>query len=388
MGLLKNLAGAVVMAAGDAANREIAVEMKDKAREREIILASEVEARRVSMLEGLRAQRQEREAQQRQASIGAKMSQNAELELDGRYAEPVAGDTPLTPEQQAVQAEGIKRQRIEREREKLMLMRQPEAMLQASMELGYGGEKELLAHRDKQELATARREADGAKQEAKLMELSLRYGPNGVNQAKPPAGYRNTADGNLEAIPGGPADIKLQGAFNADTAALSGGMDGFNRLGVAANQLLSHPGLNGILGMQGKLPNFPGGDAADAAALLENLKSQVGFSVLQDMRNNSKTGGALGSVSDAEGKRLEANLAALDTKQSPEQFRRNLQQILSYVEGAKSRLQGAFNLKHGPKDGDRQGAGSPPRINSPAELDALPSGALFTAPDGSIRRKP
>lgn len=163
---------------------------------------------------------------------------------------------------------------------------------------------------------------------------------------KPPPGYRMTPDGNLEAIPGGPADQKQQGAFNQDTAALTGGIGSMDRLATAANEAMNHPGLAGITGLRGALPNIPGSAAADAQAKLNTLKSQVAFGVLQDMRNNSKTGGALGSVSDAEGKRLEANLAALENAQSVEQMKDSLKKIIEYTGGAKDRLQGAFNLKH------------------------------------------
>lgn len=164
--------------------------------------------------------------------------------------------------------------------------------------------------------------------------------------AKPPANYRYTPNGDLEAIPGGPADQKMQGAFNQDTAALTGSTGAMDRLAVAANEAMTHPGLAGITGLRGALPNIPGSAAADAQAKLNTLKSQVAFGVLQDMRNNSKTGGALGSVSDAEGKRLEANLAALENAQSVEQMKDSLKKIIDYTSGAKERLQGAYNLKH------------------------------------------
>lgn len=167
--------------------------------------------------------------------------------------------------------------------------------------------------------------------------------------SKAPAGYRLTRDGNLEAIPGGPADLKLQGAFNQDTAALSGSSSAMDRLAVAANEALNHPGLGGITGMRSLLPNIPGGEAADAQAKLNTLKSQVAFGVLQDIRNNSKTGGALGAVSDAEGKRLEANLAALENAQSEAQMKESLKKIIEYSQGAKERLQSAYNLRHGGK---------------------------------------
>mgnify|MGYP001227067696 CR=1 FL=1 len=116
-----------------------------------------------------------------------------------------------------------------------------------------------------------------------------------MEQGKTPPGYRKTADGALEAIPGGPADTKLQGVFNQDTSMLQNSNASFDRLGAVTNELLNHPGLNGITGVRGKVPDVPGTDAANARALLATLKSQIGFGVLQEMRNNSKTGGALGS---------------------------------------------------------------------------------------------
>ena len=99
--------------------------------------------------------------------------------------------------------------------------------------------------------------------------------------------------------------------------------------------------------------------AADAQAKLNTLKSQVAFGVLQDMRNNSKTGGALGSVSDAEGKRLEANLAALENAQSEKQMKESLQKIIEYTQGAKERLQSAYNLRHGGKTQQAQSEAAP-----------------------------
>lgn len=192
---------------------------------------------------------------------------------------------------------------------------------------------------------------------------------------KVPPGYRQTPDGNLQAIPGGPADTKLQGALNQDTATLQGSTNSMDRLATAANEALNHPGLQGITGLRGAIPNIPGSAAADAQAKLSTLKSQVGFGVLQDMRNNSKTGGALGSVSDAEGKRLEANLAALENAQSTDQMKDSLRKIIQYTGEAKDRLRNAFNMKHtnqGGWDGNDRRApgnfGSPP----PGAVQRLP----------------
>lgn len=206
---------------------------------------------------------------------------------------------------------------------------------------------------------------------------------------KPPADYRFNDDGGLEAIPGGPADLKKQGALNSDTAQLTGSLNSMDRLAVAANELLNHPGLKGITGWRGSVPNVPGSDAANAEALLGTLKSQVGFGVLQDMRNNSKTGGALGAVSDSENKMLQANLAALDKSQSFEQYQANLKKIVDYADGAKDRLREAFNLRHKSDGSDSKPATSGMlRVSSPEEARKLPPGTMFIDPNGVTRRRP
>lgn len=191
-----------------------------------------------------------------------------------------------------------------------------------------------------------------------------------IGQSKQPipAGYRNTANGNMEAIPGGPADIKAQGTYNQDTAALQGSKSAMDRLEVAANEALKHPGISGITGLRGVIPNLPGSDAANAQAKLNTLKSQVAFGVLQDMRNNSKTGGALGAVSDNEIKLLQGNLTALDASQSQEQMEKSLKGIIKYANEAKDRLLSAYNMRHAQgspsifQNGQQSGQQNPPAL--------------------------
>jgi hypothetical protein len=166
-------------------------------------------------------------------------------------------------------------------------------------------------------------------------------------QTKPPAGYRFTESGDQEIIPGGPADVKEQIRISTDVAARDSMQAELDRLGKAANEVLKHPGLGGITGLRGAIPNIPGTDAADAEALLGTLKSQVAFSVLQAMRNNSKSGGALGQVSDKEGQLLQDNLSALAKSQSLKAYKQNLQKIVDFTEGSKERIRTAFEIKYG-----------------------------------------
>jgi hypothetical protein len=132
----------------------------------------------------------------------------------------------------------------------------------------------------------------------------------------------------------------------AAEASLKDAESNLDRLSSQARALMSNPGLERVTGALGAVPDFPGSQAANARAEVETLKSQVGFGVLQAMREASKTGGALGAVSDTENRLLQSNLAALDSSQSPEAFRANLQKIVDYVEGAKGRMRQAFQAQY------------------------------------------
>lgn len=244
----------------------------------------------------------------------------------------------------------------------------------------------LLAQQSQQQQAAIAeenrksREAIASENNAARSALSSQRREDGL---RPPQGYDwgpADADGKktLYPVKGGPADTKLAGVFNTDTAMLTNSMGSFDRLATSANEVLNHPGLEGITGWRGAVPNMPGSDAANAQSLLATLKSQVGFGVLQDMRNNSKTGGALGAVSDAEGKRLENNLAALEKAQSVEQFRAQLKKIIEYTEGAKDRMRQAFNLKH-------PGASEPAATAPPSPPTAMPDLAAAAAAERARR---
>ncbi len=170
---------------------------------------------------------------------------------------------------------------------------------------------------------------------------------NGAGGGKPPPGYRWSPDGSLAAIPGGPADQKIQGAYNQDTASRIAASSAMDRLANEAKVLMQHPGLAGITGVSGSFPNMPGSNAANAAAKFDTLKSQIAFSTLQAMRDASKTGGALGAVSEKELVMLQNNLAALDKAQSYEEMKKSLDSIIKFTDESKGRIDQAYNMKHG-----------------------------------------
>lgn len=76
------------------------------------------------------------------------------------------------------------------------------------------------------------------------------------------------------------------------------------------------------------LPSFLRTQAfRDFSAQLETLKANIAFGELTAMREASKTGGALGQVSDREASLLQAALGALNMSQSPKSFNAQLQKI-------------------------------------------------------------
>jgi len=129
--------------------------------------------------------------------------------------------------------------------------------------------------------------------------------------------------------------------------ALGEATSGLDELIDTAKKARSAPGLEANTGLAGMIPNRPGGEAADAWATLGTIKSKIRTNVLQAMRSASKTGGALGNVSDSEGKMLEENIAALDKSQSFEQLQQNLDKIIEHATGAKGRLLAAYEQTYG-----------------------------------------
>lgn len=81
-------------------------------------------------------------------------------------------------------------------------------------------------------------------------------------------------------------------------------------------------------------------DYVDFRSELENLKVNVFTGELTAMREASKTGGAVGNVSDREGDRLANALAALNTNQSKESILKNLTQAEDAVARYYSALAG------------------------------------------------
>jgi hypothetical protein len=79
---------------------------------------------------------------------------------------------------------------------------------------------------------------------------------------------------------------------------------------------------------------FGGSDATNLEAALKTITSSIGFDRLRKMRESSKTGGALGSVSERELEQLNAALGSISQKQKPEQLEKNLKKIRTHYQNS------------------------------------------------------
>ena len=106
--------------------------------------------------------------------------------------------------------------------------------------------------------------------------------------------------------------------------------------------LKMHKGLPGITGaIYGRTPSVSKESMA-AQAIYENVVNNIFVNALQAMRAASKTGGAVGNVSDREGDKLQQTLAALSRAQATPDFQKQVGLALDRLEVAQKNIQDAY----------------------------------------------
>lgn len=135
--------------------------------------------------------------------------------------------------------------------------------------------------------------------------------------------------------------------------------------------LRDHPGLSQITGLiAGRAPAVTKEGRA-AQALYDKILAKGGFEMLQQMREASKTGGALGNVSNQEGKQLQASFAAIDRRQDAADVKKALETAISDVEGARARSREAFSETYSYREQRGEGGGAEAPKLSPVDKQAL-----------------
>lgn len=162
--------------------------------------------------------------------------------------------------------------------------------------------------------------------------------PGNANaQLKPPPGYRFTADGSrLEPIPGGPKDTSEKDAQKR--VALLANIDNtISNIDKAIGQ--ANFWSTGVLGYANR--NLPTTDAYKLRQTIATIKANIGFDKLQQMRDMSPTGGALGQVAIQELDALQNSIAALDPNMGQDELMASLNAVKQHYENWKAAVLGA-----------------------------------------------
>jgi len=116
---------------------------------------------------------------------------------------------------------------------------------------------------------------------------------------------------------------------------------------------------------------FVGGTPqADLSATLDTIRANIGFEELQRMRDASKTGGALGQVSERENELLQAVWGSIQQSQSAEQLAENLKILKTTIEASRLRVAAAWEADFGTVYGG-EGSQIPSIEGADPEIDAL-----------------
>lgn len=126
-------------------------------------------------------------------------------------------------------------------------------------------------------------------------------------------------------------DLKEKAADRADKkiAAAESAVGAADRIIGKVDEAL--PLVSNLTAGLGSVTSFiPGTAGANLRSTLETVKANLGFDRLQQMRDASPTGGALGQVAVKELDALQSSVSSLDLNQSPDRLRNNLEQIKTH----------------------------------------------------------
>jgi hypothetical protein len=118
---------------------------------------------------------------------------------------------------------------------------------------------------------------------------------------------------------------------------------------TAEKLLANESGLKSAVGLGGQtLSKIPGTPAADAAAVLDNLKNRSFTAGILALRQSSPTGSGVGSLTEREGERFTNLQASLSQAQSFEQVRDQLKQLVKYSDETLGLIKDAYSTDFGP----------------------------------------
>ena len=229
--------------------------------------------------------------------------------------------------------------------------------------------------------------------------------PGGGTSDKAPSGYRWGADGNLVAIPGGPAD-KASGGGQTQVIENADGTQTIIPGGKTTEDMNKSAGY--ALRMERALEDIAAAEKLDpdanrpgvGVALLDMLPTALGNAGKSAERQNVEA-----AQLDALDAALTLNTGAAYTKEQLQSLRKayfpqvydkppaiegKKRRLEGLIKTARLRARGAYPQSQGGELGAAKPAGASQvaQVRSAADYTALPSGTVYTDPNGVQRRKP
>ena len=127
------------------------------------------------------------------------------------------------------------------------------------------------------------------------------------------------------------------------------------KLATDLETLANSKGLEGITGVIGGRTPAITKDARAAEALFKSIVARGGFNELQNLRNASPTGGALGNISNAEGQQLKNAFAPLELTQNASDLKAALLRAAQETRASAGRVKDTFDLTYEYKNQGGQG---------------------------------
>lgn len=169
-----------------------------------------------------------------------------------------------------------------------------------------------------------------------------------------------------------PKEIQArEAAYPRASRAFATATDSIDQLIADLRELKAAPGLSSILGgIEGRLPSVRE-EPSDAQTLYDSIVARGSFSELQDMRDSSPTGGALGQVAVQELVMLRAAFAPLGQTQSEHSFIKNIDTAIERLERSKQNIAKEYALTYA----YRQPKAAPSGGEQPAAFRQVPAAA-------------
>jgi hypothetical protein len=174
---------------------------------------------------------------------------------------------------------------------------------------------------------------------------------------------------------GGPTNVAGGGVYQRATLTALDAIQGY----IDRDNGSSNP-FNNINGFTGNwLAARSGTPAHDVAGLLNTVEGAIGFDRLDAMRKASKTGGALGAISERELALLSSSLGSLRQSASAPEFQRNITLVRKHYQSAVAAIDAQLAA-----DAGRTPEASASQPPAPASQPTAPTQAELSEADALV----